>query len=542
MAGISIGEMERKRKMEVKKSIIGIVATLVGCASAFASPASLPAKALVKGGEKVAVKLGLRAVGEGAIRGGVKCAAVTAEREASKWAAGGATEGVVKHVTAKQLLAAGGGTAMVVAAHECADGVQQMGEGVKDAVKANPELAVHIAETVTSPIKWLVVTASVAAIAFLAWFIWPWVSLVRNWSKIVAARRVAAMRSAVPYDGGAADIIDVGPLGAAHSGFTRVELIVVIAGFLLLTAIGVWQIVKSRVSEGSISMAGHDTAARQKARVAERAKKVTQLQADYVAALDRHYATFLSDVESDASARFGDVRAAIPGVVSTFGVFSRCKDLLVALVKDKLSKGGRTEQGIRRDLEVDFYRGLYDARDKVSARLVTFLRNVEAERKSFRHELEVELDSIELPGDEGFKNLLTDGGDRIEESKNNLFSGQTAVTVGTVVEASCIRVTVNAVSRILGRAAARMAGSATVGAGAALADGPFPFLDILGGAMVVGSTAWSVYDVYQAAKVLPAELKKVLGGVVDECEMQTVDEFKKTGKSIYEAYSGNSGH
>ncbi|MBQ2628159.1 MAG: hypothetical protein IJG13_00630 [Kiritimatiellae bacterium] len=527
----------------MKKTIVGIASILAMCVNAFASPASLSAKAAIKGGENLAAKIGLRTAGEAAVRGGTKLAAVTTEREAAKRTAGGIAEGVAKKVTAKQLLAAGVGTAAVVAAHETADGVQQMGEGVKEAVREKPELAERIAETVTSPIRWLVGMATAGAMAFLVWFIWPWASLVRNWSKLVAARRTATMRSSEPVADGAADVIDVAPSApaSAHPGFTRVELIVMLAGFLLLSVVGVWRIVKSGTPDGDQSPTGHDAAASQKARVAERAKKVAQLRANYIAALDRHYATFVSDVESEAFARFGEVRDGIPSVASKFGAFSRCKDLLVTLVKDKISKGNRTEQSIKRDLEADFYRGLYDARDKVNAHLVIFLRNAEAERKSFQRELEVELDSIELPGDEAFKGLLTDGGDRIEKSKRKLLEGQIAAAISVVFEAACIRFTVNHISRILGRAAARIAGSAAVGAGAALVDGPLPILDFVGGAVVVGTTAWSIRDIYKATKTLPAELTKTLRFVVDDCEAQTVGEIKKTGRAIYEEYGGRCG-
>lgn len=138
--------------------------------SVLASPVS---KAVVKGGEKAAAELGLHLAGKNAVRGGAKLAAVTAERAVAKRTAGKVAEGVAKHVTAKHILAAGGGAALVVAAHEMADGVQQMGEGVKEAVVANPELAGGVAEIVTAPVKWLVVMAGVATLFFLAWILWP---------------------------------------------------------------------------------------------------------------------------------------------------------------------------------------------------------------------------------------------------------------------------------------------------------------------------------------------------------------------------------
>lgn len=517
--------------------------------SVLASPVS---KAVVKGGEKAAAELGLRIAGKNAVRGGAKLAAVTAERAVAKRTAGEVTEGVAKHVTAKQILAAGGGAALVVAAHETADGVQQMGEGVKEAVIANPELAGGVAESVTAPVKWLVVMVSAVALSFLVWILWPWISLVKNWSRLVASRRAASMRGAASVTGCTVDVIDVSPSspGSARSGFTRVELVIAVAGFLLLTVIGVWRITRSGNSDSNTSPVGSDhtthqegqvvpqevQVAHQEVQVAERAKKVAQLQTDYTAAIDRHYAAFVSEVESVAAARFGNVRNGIPRVVDEFGTFSRCKDLLVTLVRDKMDNGCRTANSLKHDLEANFYRGLYDARDKVNACLVSFLKNAEAERQAFRHELEVELDSIELPGDEAFRKILIDGAERIETCKRELAEGQIVAAISAIIEATCVRITVSTISKILGKAAARMAGSAAIGAGSAVADGPLPIGDIIGGAVVLGSTCWTAYDIWQATEVLPKELGKSLRAVANDCETKTIRDFKNAGDEIYRIY------
>lgn len=493
-----------------------------------ASPVST---AVVKGGEKVATELGLRIAGKSTVRGGAKLAAVTAERAVAKRTAGEVAQGMAKHVTAKQILAAGGGAALVVAAHETADGVQQMGEGVKEAVVANPELAGGIAESVTAPIKWLVVTASAAVLFFLVWFLWPWVSLVKNWSRFAAGRRAAAMRGT----GCTVDVIDVppSPWTSARSGFTRVELIIAVAGFLLLTAIGVWRIARSSSLDSNRPPVGQDNTTRQ---VAERAKKITQLQTDYAAAIDRHYAAFVSEVESVATAKFNNVRNGIPSVVGKFGTFTRCKDLLMTLVRDKVDNGDRTADSLKHDLEANFYRGLYDAHDKVNACLVSFLKNAEEERRSFRHELEVELDSIELPSDEVFSSLLADGGERIEKCKRKLAEGQIVAAISAIIEATCIRATISTVAKILGKTAARMTGSIVFGAGAVVADGPIPIGDVVGGVAVLGSTCWTAYDIWQATKVLPKELGKALFTVTNECEAKTVLDIKNAGDEIYRIY------
>ena len=526
---------------KMKMIIVGIAAIFAMGANAFASPASLSVGTLVKGGEKLAAKLGLRTAGEAAVRGGAKLAAVTAEREAARLTAGAVAGDVAKHVTAGKLLAAGGATAMVVAAHETADGVQQMGEGVKEAVVANPDIADGIAKTVTAPVRWLAAGAGAVLLAFMVWFFWPWVALVRNWSKLAAARRMAAMRNSMPASGGAVDAVVMGPhpLASARPGYTHVELILIVAGFLIIAGLGIWRIAVAdggrRRAQPSVPRAG---AVHQKEMVAKRAEMVAQLRAEYSTELDRHYAGFLSEVESVAAARFGDVRKGVPGVAGKFGTFSRCKDLLVSIVKDRMDNGARTEASVKRDLESDFYKGLYGAHDDVDACLVAFLEKAEAARKSFCDDLKVELGSIELPGDENFKALLTDGGDRIEECKRALSEGQVAAAVSTAVEAMGIRFTVSTAARILGKAAARMAGSTVAAGAAAVSDGPLPIGDAVGAVLVVGSTAWSLCDIYRAADVLPSELKSALYSVVDDCESATVAEAKAAGARIRDAYCG----
>ena len=538
-------DKKTKRSNNMKKILIGVVSILAIGMSAFASPASLPAKVAVKGGEKVAVKLGLRAACEGAVRGGAKLAAVTAEREAAKRTAGEVAKEVAKHTTPKKILAAGAGTALVVAAHEGADGFQALGEGVRTAVEANPSLAVDVADRVAAPARYLAIMGGAILLLFLVWFAWPWVSVVRNWSRLAAAKRNAAMMEAGQASSvkGGGDVIDVPVVDASASarpGFTRVELVLLVAGFLVLTILGV-----CRMAGGCSASRGRNelgprasSKADLKAMAAKRAEAVARMKADYVAAIDKHYANYVAEAESVAASEFGAVRDGIPAVVEKFGTFSRCKELVVTLVKDKMDDGNRTEESIRRDLEADYYRGLYKARDGVNECLVSFLRNAEAARQAFMEDLEVELDSVTLPGDDAYRAMLTDCGERIEKSKRDLAEGQITAAISVAIEAACIRFTVATVARILGKAAARMAGSAAAGVGAAAVDGPLPIGDIIGGILVIGSAAWTAYDVWQATETLPAEMKKTLRSVADDCEAQTLDEFKKAGKSICDAYCG----
>ena len=544
---------------KIKVASLAIIGLL--SASACASALSVPVRAVVKGCEKAAVKFGICAAEKSVVQGGAKLAAVTAERETAKSATRGTIKTIAKEADAKKILAVGAATTMVATSHEIADGVQTyldekgkgehaMGDGVGKSAEKKPDVAIAVGRSITknSPAAYVkyVYLAGVGVLgAFAAWFLWPWVALVRNMSALAARRRSTAMQCG--------DVIDVTPVPASgpeptcRSGFSRLEVFFVVAALFALSILGVYRMAASRDDETSKPPAAAtvaaqapaddaDAQAEQKARIAKRAAAVAKLRTAYADSLQRHYRNFLSDIERVGASQFDAVRRSIPGIVEQYGTFSRCKDLFKTIVADKLKGGNETESSIRRDLEAEYYRGLYAARDKVQECLGSFVRSAESAREAFKLELEAELGSVELPGDDAYKALLVECGERIEQKKNDLKWGQIDAGVALALEAVCIRQTVAAVARILGKTAVRQAGTMAVGAGAAVADGPLPVGDLIGGAAVVGCTAWSAWDVYKATKVLPAELRATLETTTRKCEQQTLDEVKSTGEKVYKVY------
>lgn len=503
-----------------------------------ASPASLVFKGAAKGVEKVAEKGVVKGVAKGAAKGASKLALVTAEREAAKKAAGGTLKAMAKAATPKKILAVGASAAMVASAHELADGVQEAtksaGKSVGKAVEEHPEIAVPMVESFTAPMKCVALACALPMVGLVLWFLWPWMRLVRNASALAASRRAAAMRRA--------EVIDVTPVSTESSGFTRVELLIMVSAFIGLTILGIWRMTSKGDKHEAVSRAVRPAApavqtnAAQKERIAKRAAIVARLHAEYTDSLKRHYDSFLYEVDRIGGARFGAVRSGIPGVVGQFGTFGRCKDLFKTIVVDKLKGGNETGNSIRRDLEADFYRGLYTARDSVHECLQGFLRSADVAKDAFRISLEEELGEVELPGDDAYKAILAECENRIEQKKSNLKTAQIDAAISVAFEAVCIRQTVATVARILGKAAARQAGTMAAGAGAVVVDGPLPVGDIIGGVAVLGCTAWSAWDVYQATKVLPRELRATLESAVADCRRQTIDEVKMAGESVYRTY------
>ena len=85
------------------------------------------------------------------------------------------------------------------------------------------------------------------------------------------------------------------------------------------------------------------------------------------------------------------------------------------------------------------------------------------------------------------------------------------------IEAVMLRSTLASVSRVCGGVIARMTGCVAGGTAAAVADGPLPIGDIIGVALTVGGTAWSIYDLHQLSKQLPKDLENTLLNSIDNC-------------------------
>ena len=529
----------------MEKIIKMLVLAFVGaaCVACNASVWSVPVKAVAKGGEKVAAKLGIHTAEKTIVRGGSKLAAVTAEREAAKSTAYGTIKAIGKEVTPTKMLAAGASTAAVVATHEVSDGIQEgtseLGKGIGKAVEDHPEIADKITDSIMSPIRCLAIAGMLVVMAVMVWFLWPFVLLARNARALALIRKAAAMKDGKVVDVTPLSTYNAGP--AFSSGFTRLELLFAVSALLVLTILGVWRIVSGWGASAANDEIGEAFSAvsrnaERDAKVAKRTAAVAKLHAEYEDALKRHYGNFLSEVQQVADTQFDAVRAMIPGVVAQYGTFSRCKNLFKTIVIDKIKGRNETENSIRRDLEAEYYRGLYAARDKVSGCLASFLSNAETAKEKFRIELVAELDAAALPGDDAYKALLVKCGDEIERKKDALKWGQIDAGIASVFEAVCIRQTVKAVAKLLGKAAIRQAGTTTAGAVSAVADGPLPIGDIVGATAIVGCTAWSAYDIWNATKILPNALRSTLESATQKCKRQTLEEAKMGGATIYRTY------
>ena len=117
-----------------------------------------------------------------------------------------------------------------------------------------------------------------------------------------------------------------------------------------------------------------------------------------------------------------------------------------------------------------------------------------------------------------------------------LHLAQAGATIGTAFELLFIRQSCSLIMKLFARPVARIGSSLGTGAVCAVADGPVPVGDIVGGVFAVGGLAWTTWDIYQAACVLPEILKKELHKGIASAEKTLQDESRKQALELVNAY------
>ena len=114
--------------------------------------------------------------------------------------------------------------------------------------------------------------------------------------------------------------------------------------------------------------------------------------------------------------------------------------------------------------------------------------------------------------------------------------------VGVAFEALFIRSTCSAVIRLFAGPVAKICSSLSVGGICAVADGPFPVGDAIGGVLAVGGLAWTAYDIYDVTCVMPEKLRTELDNGISETREKLLDDSRSKARELVKTYqsSGSS--
>lgn len=193
--------------------------------------------------------------------------------------------------------------------------------------------------------------------------------------------------------------------------------------------------------------------------------------------------TRLLEQDAKASRFFDEARRNVPAAVEQLSGFRNTLHLTYLMVKDKIT--GTTEAS---DYVGDVLR---------STVLDPCAKAVQSYDLDFNSEgLQEQMAAI--CGDNSTRVLYAGGALGIE----GLTLRSTLAAIG------------NTLSAVISRLSAAWGGAA----GSAVADGPFPFGDMLGGILAAGGTIWSISELQAASEELPGVLTDTLNSSIDACQ------------------------
>lgn len=140
-----------------------------------------------------------------------------------------------------------------------------------------------------------------------------------------------------------------------------------------------------------------------------------------------------------------------------------------------------------------------------------------------------------LPDDGAFRQWL----EWLEPARDtavNVGVDSSVLLAGSALEAIFIRQSAALLARLFAAVSARLTASAAVAGVGALADGPLPVGDAVGGVILIGGTVWSGVDFYRIRVVLPIRLEAELNRSLDEYEAKLKAEALAQTRTKTEQY------
>lgn len=267
----------------------------------------------------------------------------------------------------------------------------------------------------------------------------------------------------------------------------------------------------------------------------EVAKKINEQTQRYQKKNQELLAEFESKLPAIGEAAFQTADNNVENFVKKSTKFTFCSKLIYRMLKDKCTRKETVSQLLNPLIQENFSQPLAEAQTAVQDELQNFMLKIQENDNQYRAGL------AELTASEVFQKSDFAADRALVTQLNNLNSELTrfaavkmAAAVSAGLELVFIRATLSSLRSIGMRITARMAASAGIAGAAAICDGPLPIGDAIGAVILVGGTAWTIYDVVKAAYKLPKELRISLHNMIADYRKNIQEEALKQARSLVE--------
>ena len=269
--------------------------------------------------------------------------------------------------------------------------------------------------------------------------------------------------------------------------------------------------------------------------------EIRRFNAEVAQALDRHLrrieelaASFETELRKKGPHRFDGARGAIPRIRDSFDGFGVMSGVVWDGAKDKILGGDRLGARFNAALSGPFVQPCARAGEGLIADFETFQAQLAAETEAFREEIGAAHGKLPDAVKADFPiETLQRGMDRAFDDLRGMPLHAGVVAGATAIEAATIRSTAASAKRLALWFGGKTIGKVAAGAGAAAADGPFPFGDLI----AVGLSVWTVAEIVDLQNVLPREIAKSLTAAVDAMQSRTIATVSDAGKKAHDAYA-----
>lgn len=261
----------------------------------------------------------------------------------------------------------------------------------------------------------------------------------------------------------------------------------------------------------------------------------------YEDAMRAHYNAFLSGLPPyDATQAFKVAREGVEFIASKEGLcgWRVCVSLAYKMAYDKVKGTSRTEEAIAPIVAQHVEAPLAKACIPYNEIVKRCQEKMLLETTAFQTDcallvtnLETFLSGLTLLNHTDLEQIGT-AVEGMEKQIQEIAVKKASIVVGTVIEAVFIRSTYALAKRLLASAAAKMVGSVGTAVTTAIADGPLPIGDIISGVILIGGTAWTMGDIYQATEAMPKELRREMYAAIDEYQ-RSLETNAKDGLKQY---------
>ena len=276
--------------------------------------------------------------------------------------------------------------------------------------------------------------------------------------------------------------------------------------------------------------------------------------------IDARYSKFRSDVNaiyekyrkmlplSEAEESFKIAEQGADFIASKEGLcgWKVCATLAYKMAYDKVKHTNKTEDAILPIVTSRIIEPITNAVSVYSNWITEFRQELQKEDMAFAMDLALRShkfnESISVLTDIDVANvsgsvdkLITDIQNHAKESA---YAGVGAAVELVLIKSSYVAIknlVVKIASVSLSAVAQKMAGTATAAAGSAVADGPLPIGDIVGGVITIGGLVWSSYDIYHVTKQMPDEMKAGIMESINETRSAIADTGVRNLKSDRDA-------